>query len=503
MAVAVSGCTVRPQGDYEEAARHVQSATGQQTVYQPDDDALVDSRVAGLLAGGLSADRAAQIALLNSRKLQAMFYEIGMARADVVQSGLLSNPTLALSLGFPDGGGVSKFALGLTQNIADAWQIPARCRVSEQTLERTILEVAREANVIVTDAKTAYYRALQADRKREIATESVELSRQVLGLTLARQAAGAGSEVDVNLAKSEVQDGELSLRTATLEAFEARTELAMLLSLTNRPDELQLAEPLPEPPEWTLSDEKLFALASESRLDVQAARSAAGAAEARIREEILKIFPTLEVGVEFERKDQGKLEDRDLLADSVYSSVSSGEPSVELSPKPHQANDTLLGPTLGMELPIFDQNQGGIARAKYSYEQSRKQLDGLRRRVLQEVRMANARARTACDIVHFYRDEVLPVREASLELSRIAYQSGRTALLNVLEIERAVLSARAGYVDSLRASAAAVVELERASGQPIAKILAAMQGEGASSGPSAPQNVDLEPAAASTGETKP
>ena len=165
--------------------------------------------------------------------------------------------------------------------------------------------------------------------------------------------------------------------------------------------------------------------------------------------------------MDFERKDQGRLEGRDLLADSVYSSVSSGEPSVEISPKPHQANDTLVGPTLGMELPVFDQNQGGIARARYSYEQSRKQLDGLRRQVLQEVRLANARARTACDIVRYYRDEVLPVREASLELSRTAYQSGRTALLNVLETERAVLSARAGYVDSLRASAAAVVELKR------------------------------------------
>ena len=74
-------------------------------MYQPDGDALVDGRVESLLAGGLSADKAAQIAILNSRKLQALFYEIGMARADVVQSGLLSNPTLAMSLGFPDGGG--------------------------------------------------------------------------------------------------------------------------------------------------------------------------------------------------------------------------------------------------------------------------------------------------------------------------------------------------------------------------------------------------------------
>ena len=54
------------------------------------------------------------------------------------------------------------------------------------------------------------------------------------------------------------------------------SELAVLLSLTNRPDELQLAESLPEPPDWTLSDEKLFVLATANRLDLQAAQSAAG-----------------------------------------------------------------------------------------------------------------------------------------------------------------------------------------------------------------------------------
>jgi outer membrane protein TolC len=76
----------------------------------------------------------------------------------------------------------------------------------------------------------------------------------------------------------------------------------------------------------------------------------------------------------------------------------------------------------------------------------------------------------------------LPLRTTSLELSRRAYQAGRTTLLSVLESQRALLAARAGYIDSLQASADAVVELEKATGQPLARILEAAQATDQSNG---------------------
>ena len=46
---------------------------------------------------------AIQVCLLNNPGLQAAFLDIGMARADVVQSGLLSNPSLTALVRFPTG----------------------------------------------------------------------------------------------------------------------------------------------------------------------------------------------------------------------------------------------------------------------------------------------------------------------------------------------------------------------------------------------------------------
>lgn len=480
-ALGLGACaTVNPGGDYDRAAAHIEAATAQPFSYRPErppaDAAARAAQVQALLRTGLTADTAVQVCLLNNRRIQADLYEIGLARADLVQAGLLGNPTLSLGLRFPDAGGLANFEAALVQNIADLWQIPARQRAAQRTLDESILRIARQASLVAFEAKAAYYRARHGDRKRELATESVQVAQQVLELALARQQAGASSAVDVNLARSEVLDAQLALRAADIEAVEARADLARQLGLALPPTDLKLTEELPQPPAWSLSDEILLALAATHRLDLQAADVATTGAAARARAEELKLFPSLELGVGFERSERQAPEGRNILADSVRSSIVEQEPRFELGDLGKASTDTLLGPTLGLELPLFNQNQAGVARARYAYAQTLRLQEDLQLQVDHEVRLASARARSAWDTARFYREEVLPVREASLELARTAYQAGRTTLLNVLETERALLSARTGYADALQTSVTTLVELERVSGQPLVKLLGMRSG---------------------------
>ena len=59
--------------------------------------------------------------------------------------------------------------------------------------------------------------------------ENLEITQAVLELALARQEAGAGNEVDVNAARSEVLQAELDTRNTELDAYEARRGLVTLL----------------------------------------------------------------------------------------------------------------------------------------------------------------------------------------------------------------------------------------------------------------------------------
>ena len=92
--LVLSGCvTVDPEPDYERAREAVAAAVGGGS-YPPTKEERVDEQVRKLLEDGPSAQESVLIALLNNHHLQALFLEIGVGRADAVQAGLLSNPSL-------------------------------------------------------------------------------------------------------------------------------------------------------------------------------------------------------------------------------------------------------------------------------------------------------------------------------------------------------------------------------------------------------------------------
>jgi len=246
MLMMIGGCaTVNPQHDYDRVGRRVIEATGQDRVYRPEDDALVDELVKGLLRDGISADEATQISLLNSPSLQAAFMDIGMARADAVQAGLFSNPFLGISARFPDSGGLANIEASVSQNIAELWQIPVRRLAAERSLDAGILNLARTAADVAADAKAAYYVAVGADERLRIAQENRDISKNLLDLALTRQKAGAANELDVNLSRGIALDAEIEVERARLAAADARRNLATILGLTSDADVFVLTS---EPP---------------------------------------------------------------------------------------------------------------------------------------------------------------------------------------------------------------------------------------------------------------
>jgi cobalt-zinc-cadmium efflux system outer membrane protein len=218
----------------------------------------------------------------------------------------------------------------------------------------------------------------------------------------------------------------------------------------------------------------LLQLAATKRLDVKAARQAVEAMAANARLEGLRVFPVVELGVSLEREARSRSRGRKLLAETARSSLEASEFSL---PRRESAESDgpgfVIGPSLSLEIPIFDQNQAQIAKAEYAYRQAVKVLRGLLLQVAQETRLAHERATAAWDIARFYESSVLPLGERNLELARDAYRAGKVPLVSVLEAQRTLQASRGGYVEALQDAAIGCVELERVTGQPIEKVLAA------------------------------
>lgn len=450
--VACYGCaTVDPRLDYDRAVRHIADATGHESVYRPDDEAVVAEKLDELLTGGLTVSDAVEVCLLNNRRLQAAFFEVGMARADVVQSGLLSNPSVGVSVRFPSGGGRANVEAGLAQNIAELWQIPVRQQAAEHELERTILELARLASALAFESKGAYYRAVAGEARHKLATENLLLARNLLELAETRQQAGAGTELDVNLSRTVVLEAELAVESARFEAAEARRELATLLGISGPASAITLVTPLPKVPPDIPEATRLVDVARRTRLDIRAARQVVLSARARLEVEYRRVYPTLELGFDLERGERKSQANRDMLSD--------------------EGTDFIIGPSVSLVLPVFDQNQAQIARAKYAYEQAAKTLDALEREATQEVRGAIDRSLTAWRLLKVYRERSLPLAQSNLDLSRETYQAGRASFLSVLEAQRFFLDTRRQYVEAAERAAVTIPQLERAIGLPFDEFL--------------------------------
>ena len=473
----LAGCAaVEPQEDYARVKQHVTEATGQERLYRPEDDALVLERVEGLTEDGITAAEAVEICLLNNPALQAAFMDVGMARADAVQAGLFSNPFVGFSVMPPDGGGLANIQASIAQNIAELWQIPLRKRAAERSLDAAIVSLAGMASQLAADAKGAYYAAVGTDERLRIARENLDIANNLLELTVARQQAGAANELEVNLSRSVAVDSQISVERERLSAANARRKLAALLGLVGDANALVLNDALPGDYPDTQSAQALVSLAKSSRLDLQAAQQAVASAEAQLAYETRRVFPVVQMGAQLERSERSRQGGRDVLADTARASIANGRltaPSIQ--PRSERrlqgGQDLILGPTLGVELPIFDQNQAQIAKARYALQQADKTLDALDRTVTQEVRNAVDRAMTAWRLMRMYRDNSIPLAQGNLDLSREAYRAGRASFLSVLEAQRFFLETRRGYVQASQTAATMIPELERTIGLPFDRLL--------------------------------
>ncbi|TAH36797.1 MAG: TolC family protein [Planctomycetota bacterium] len=438
LSLSLAGCaTVDPGPDYEKAREEIHATTGVESIYHPEGPALSAEEIQLMVSDGLGLDEAARLALLNNRRLQAGFMGLGVARAEYVQAGLLSNPSLSLAFLFPEGGGRVKWTADLVGSVADLWQIPSRKAVAAAGLEQRILEVSRFAGELVAATRAAYFESVAAGAERSVARESVELARRLLEAVRRQAEHGVATRTEENLAESLSLGAELSLRRAEREEVTAKRRLAALLSLEADVFEVELADPLPEPALLELERESLVDRSLEVRPDVRAAGKAVAAAEGQADLERRRIIPELSAGLSAERPEGGS------------------------------STDFLIGPTATIEIPLFDQNQAQVSRAEFHLAELRMEYAALVAEVSQEVRAKADKAASAARAATFVQEDLLPQAEQSAALAKKAYELGDTTVLALLEAQRTVLEARRTLVDALLEAARSRIELERAVGAPL------------------------------------
>jgi len=470
--LVAGGCvTVDPKADCERASQLIAERAGNRESYDPSADAQVAEKAAALLAEGLTTDRAVRIALLNNPALQSAFQEIGASRADLVQAGLLTNPSFSLLPQFAEAGGRAKLTMGFGQELVDLWQIPVRRKIAEAQLEQVVLRVVQQAVDLTAEVKAQSYRLLALQQAEEIANENVALVEMSLKAAEDRFAAGETGQLDVNLVRTNLQETRLQRTDIQRQRRLAETALANLLGVSRWESPWVLRDELPAavlPPQ---DERAMLVFAMTERLDARAAALRVRAAEEELRQQFLKILPSIAAGVEWERPDRKALPGRKIWADTARDSVAAGKltaPGIQ-SKAQRDADrraivDSLLGPSLQVTLPVWDRNEAQIAKARFRAEQQRKEYETLLDAVARQVQDAMIAVRIAEEQVRFYREQALPLANANLESARRTYRAGEKDILVLIDAQKSLIAQRQAYLSVMRDYAVGVAELERAVG---------------------------------------
>jgi cobalt-zinc-cadmium efflux system outer membrane protein len=434
VAVFLLGCVVPREAGFGDVRKLVAARTPERIHWNqggPEDD-KVDAWVRELLARDLTVQSATQIALLRNPTMQATWERLGVAQADVVQAGLLKNPSITGHVGVPLGSSAFEWEVSLFGSFLDLFLIPVKKRFAEAEFRRVKLDVAGEALRLCADVRASFYTVEAAQQIVEMRRLVLEAAQIAADLTVRQAEAGNRSELDLVTERRQLARTRLDLERAEAQLLAEREKLTRLLGVFGRETAWRISARLPDvlPDEPQLDHVESFAI--EHRLDLAAARQESQTLGSALSvTKASRIIGGLDVGLAAHQDADGP---------------------------------RTIGPSLSIELPIFDQKQAAVARLRAQMRAAQRRVESLALQIRSEVRDARNRVVSARAVVDYYRTTVLPLSERSVALTQQEYNFNLRGTFELLLARRDEIEAYRDYIEVVRDYFIARSDLERAAG---------------------------------------
>jgi outer membrane protein, heavy metal efflux system len=130
----------------------------------------------------------------------------------------------------------------------------------------------------------------------------------------------------------------------------------------------------------------------------------------------------------------------------------------------HVSGENTSSIFVNFPLPIFNRNQGEIARTNYALTQAQEQQNSASDTVLSDVSNAYEAVKSNDEVVQLYTSGYLKQAEDSRDISEYAYKRGAASLLDYLDAERSYRSTQLAYRQALASYMTALEQLKEAVG---------------------------------------
>jgi outer membrane protein, heavy metal efflux system len=320
--------------------------------------------------------------------------------------------------GFVGGGKQGGF---VSQTIVLGGKLGAARRVAE--LHASQVETSGQAQRlrILNNVRSAFYQVLAGQRLVEVRQNLSKLAGEAVQTSLQLANVGQADRPDILQAQVEQQQALVAAKVAE-QNLEASWRI--LAAVVGKPDlgMVRLDGDLEAVPD--LHYEEWLATTLRESPTVRLAQQDVDRAEASLTQARKAPIP-------------------DLLVTGIL--VQNYEP-LETTRKPTGVQG---GAQIGVQLPVFNRNQGGIAAAKGEVESARQELARIKLQLERDLAGLFRDYTTSRVVVQQYKTEMLPRAEQAYSLYRANYQKMAGAYPQVLISQRTLFQLEADYVQAL------------------------------------------------------
>ncbi len=342
---------------------------------------------------------------------------IQAAQGKWLQDGLYPNPKLSYKGDEMGNGRTAGFqGWAISQEIVTSNKLGLNQAVAEQRTRQAQFELSAQEWRVRNDVRIQFYNLLLAQRSVELNLELYKVSQAVAKTARDLYKAEEVSKIDVLQTKIEADMVEIQTEKSRQAYLSAWRKLTSVVGVT------ELA------PTYVTGDLKDGVVELDWETALQKLLSGSP--------ELCAAFAKLEAA-----------------RWTVQRAYAERHPNVEV--EVGRSHDNISGfdvtnVMVGIPLPIFNRNQGGIQQAQGELMAAQADVERLSLELRQRLSGTFERYANAREQVKRYERDILPNAEESLKLVNSGYKAGETAFTVVLTAQRTFLQSKTAHLDALR-----------------------------------------------------
>jgi cobalt-zinc-cadmium efflux system outer membrane protein len=384
-------------------------------------------------------DQAIQLALQHNHSLLAARTGILQSQAEEITAAIRPNPVFTYDDLFipitPNDfnsttlNQVTEFDLSAAFTWERGHKRDARIEAAKDTTTVTRSQVFDNERTLTFNVAQQFVNALLAKSTLDFARQDLDSFQKTVDISESEYKAGAISEGDYLKIKLQLLQFQTDVSSAQLALVQAMAGLRQFLGYNAVPENYEVAGDLAYAPVH-MNQQDLELMAMQHRPDLLAARQGVTSANSQYKL----------------ARANGK---RDLITAFTYT---------------HVSGINSAGFTGTIEIPVWDRNQGEIARTNYAINGAQESEKAAEDQVMTDVINAYGGFQSADQVAGLYESGYLKQAQDSRDISEYAYKRGAASLLDFLDAERSYRSTQLAYRQALANYMLAVEQMREAVG---------------------------------------